>query len=129
MTAADSREPRPDSDLGGLDVEAALTRGMTWTGTARTVLYREVAIAASLRAERLDVGPYPLTFLARYVRAAGVRGALALPEPLIGAAQAELVRGWMTAAVTADATPADDDLFAQWLDTVAMFLAVRRQAS
>jgi hypothetical protein len=42
---------------------------------------------------------------------------------------AGLVRGWMAAAVAADTTPADDDLFAQWLDTVAMFLAARRQAS
>jgi hypothetical protein len=35
----------------------------------------------------------------------------------------------MSAAVAADTTPADDDLFAQWLDAVAMFLAVRRTAS
>ncbi|HWG27944.1 hypothetical protein [Actinospica sp.] len=75
------------------------------------------------------MGAYPLSFLARYVRAAGVRGALELPEPLIGAEPAELVRGWMSAAVAADSTPADDDLFAQWLDAVAMFLAVRRNAS
>jgi len=72
------------------------------------------------------VGPYPLTFLARYVRAAGVRGALELPEPLIGAERAELVRGWLSAGITAEPVPADDDLFAQWIDTVAMLLAVRR---
>ena len=129
MTAIESRAPRPDAELRELDVEAAITRGFSWTGTARSVLFREVAIAASLQAEKLDAGPYPLSFLARYVRAAGVRGALELPEPLIGAERAELVRGWMSAAVAADTSPADDDLFAQWLDAVAMFLAVRRSAS
>jgi hypothetical protein len=102
---------------------------MSWTGAARSALFREVAIAASWQAEKLGIGPYPLSFLARYVRAAGVRGALELPEPLIGAERAELVRSWMSAAVAADTMPADDDLFAQWLDAVAMFLAVRRQAS
>jgi hypothetical protein len=102
---------------------------MSWTGAARSALFREVAIAASWQAEELGIGPYPLSFLARYVRAAGVRGSLELPEPLLGAERAELVRGWMSAAVAADTVPADDDLFAQWLDAVAMFIAVRRRAS
>lgn len=129
MSDVQSPAPRPDSDLRGLEVESAITRGMSWAGTARSVLFREVAIAASRQAEDLGVGPYPLSFLARYVRSAGVRGALELPEPLIGAERAELVRGWMSAAVAADTTFVDDDLFAQWLDAVAMFLDVRRRAS
>ena len=129
MTTVRNREPRPDADLLDLDVEAAITRGMSWTGAARAALFREVAIAASWQAQDLDVVPYPLSFLARYVRAAGVRGALELPEPLIGAERAELVRGWLSAAITAQPTPADDDLFAQWLDTVALFLAARHSAS
>lgn len=129
MTATRNQAPRPDTDLRDLDVESAITRGVSWTGASRSVLFREVAIAASRQAEELGIGPYPLSFLARYVRAAGVRGALELPEPLIGAERAELVRSWMSAAVAADTMPADDDLFAQWLDAVAMFLAVRRQAS
>ena len=129
MTSVRNRDPRPDADLRDLDVESAITRGRSWPGAARGALFREVAIAASWQAEELGVGPYPLSFLARYVRAAGVRGALELPEPLIGTEPAELVRNWMSAAVAADTTPADDDLFAQWLDAVAMFLAVRRSAS
>ena len=129
MTTVQNREPRPDTDLLDLDVEAAITRGMSWTGAARGALFREVAIAASWQAQDLDVDPYPLSFLARYVRAAGVRGALELPEPLIGAERAELVRGWLSAAITPEPTPADDDLFAQWLDTVALFLAARRSTS
>jgi hypothetical protein len=128
VTTVQNRDPRPDVDLLGLDVEAAIARGMSWTGVARAVLFREVAIAASWQAQRLDVGPYPLTFLARYVRAAGIRGALDLPEPLIGAERVELVRGWLSAAITAEPAPADDDLFAQWLDAVAAVLAVRRSA-
>ena len=118
---------RPDTELRDLDVEAAITRGMSWIGPARSALFRDVAIEASRQAQEAGVGPYPLTFLARYVRAAGIRGALELPEPLIDAEQAELVRGWMSAAVAADSGPADDDLFAQWLDAVAVFLAVRRR--
>ena len=129
MTTVPNRAPRPDTDLLDLDVEAAITRGMSWTGAARGALFREVAIAASWQAQDLDVDPYPLSFLARYVRAAGVRGALELPEPLIGAERAELVRSWLSAAITAEPTPADDDLFAQWLDTVALFLAARRSTS
>lgn len=129
MTTVQNREPRPDADLLDLDVEAAITQGMSWTGAARSALFREVAIAASWQAQDLDVVPYPLSFLARYVRAAGVRGALELPEPLIGAERAELVRSWLSAAITTDPTPADDDLFAQWLDTVALFLAARRSTS
>jgi hypothetical protein len=124
--SSQNRDPRPDADVLDLDVEAAVTRGISWTGAARDALFREVAIAASWQAQQLDVGPYPLTFLARYVRAAGVRGALELPEPLIGAERAELVRGWLSAGITAEPVPADDDLFAQWIDTVAMLLAVRR---
>lgn len=124
----DNRSPRSDAELRDLDVEAAITRGLSWRA-ARAALFQEVAISASWQAQELGVGPYPLSFLARYVRAAGVRGALELPEPLIGAERAELVRGWMSAAVAVDNEPADDDLFAQWLDTVALFLAVRRQSA
>ena len=129
MTTMRNRDPRPDADLTDLDVEAEITRGMSWTGAARDLLFREAAIAASWKAQELGVGPYPLTFLARYVRTAGIRQALELPEPLIGAERAELVRGWLAAAITTAATPAADDLFAQWLDAVAALLAVRRSVS
>jgi len=129
MTAVERRAPQLDADLRDLDVEAAIARGMSWTGTARTALFGEVAIAASWQAEKLDAGPYPLSFLARYVRAAGVERALELPEPLIGAERADLVRGWLSAAITAEPTPAADDRFAQWLEMVAALLAVRRKAA
>jgi hypothetical protein len=139
MTTTDT--PRPDSALLDLDVPAALAAGLVGEGTDRRLMYTDAAIAASLHAERLGVGPYPLRFLAGYVRSAGRAAALALPEPLIGAAPTELARGWLAAAVAAaDAEPAPeigggadvtaelaaDDRRAQWLDMVAALIAVRR---
>lgn len=118
---------RRDEDLRGYDIAAAIAEGTTAAGQARTTLFTAAAIAASLCAEERGVGPYPLAFLAGCVRSLGLDGALALPEPLIGEQPTELVRSWMSAARPEHgADVARDDLFAQWLDVVALVLAARR---
>jgi hypothetical protein len=119
---------RPDTELYGLDVPAAITRGLLLDGVPRRMLYSDAAIAAALAAEARDVGPYPVHFLAGYVRTAGVDAALALPEPLIAPEQAELARDWLHAARAAGAGLEFDALFARWLEMVAAVLAVRRAA-
>ncbi len=89
-------------------------------------MFTEAAIAASWEVQDHGIGPYPLRFLAGCVRAMGLRAALALPQPLIGAEPAELVHGWLAAAVGWQDSIADDEMFARWLDMVATMLAVRR---
>ncbi|MFQ6329114.1 hypothetical protein ACLMAL_23665 [Nocardia sp. CWNU-33] len=121
---------RRDQDLSGVDIEQALTSGMAESGPARRALFTEAAIAASMQAEKLAVEPYSLTFLAHCVRSLGLDDALRLPEPLIGPAPTLLARNWMSAAYTgAVVDVARDDLFAQWLDMVAMLLASRKEAA
>jgi hypothetical protein len=112
--------------LRGLDVEAAIVASMP-EGQARGMMFSDAAIAASHQAERLGVGPYPLGFLAGCVRSLGLRGALELPEPLIGAEPTALVRRWMSAAEGAECDIERDRLFAWWLERVALLIAVRRQ--
>ncbi|MGF6889196.1 hypothetical protein ABIA39_008517 [Nocardia sp. GAS34] len=116
-----------DEELRGLDVEAGLTMGMLLPGTAHAAMFTDVAIVASWQAQELGVGPYPLTFLAGCVRSLGVQGALQLPEPLIGHEPTALVRRWLSAATGPTRNIAHDDLFAQWLETVATLLQTRRQ--
>lgn len=128
MTAEATPRIRPDAELHGLDVPAAITRGLVFDGVARRMLYDEAAIAAALKAEERGVGPYPVRFLAGYVRSAGIEAALALPEPLIGPERAELARDWLFAARSAGSRLELDVLFARWLDMVAALLALRRAA-
>lgn len=128
MTADDTPPTRPDAELRGLDVPAAITRGLLLDGVPRRMLYSDAAVAAALEAEERSVGPYPVRFLARYVRSAGVEEAMALPEPLIRPEQAELARDWLQAARAAGPGLESDALFARWLDMVASLLAVRRAA-
>lgn len=119
---------RPDAELmTGYDVEAAVTRGLLIDGTPRRVLFGEAAIAASYQAESLCIGPYPLGFLARYVRAGGFTAALDLPEPVIGREAGELVRGWLRAAAATGADLQREALFARWLATVALLITMRRR--
>lgn len=119
---------RPDSGLRHLDVAAAVTRGLAAGGPDRRTMFTDAAIAAALAAEELRVGAYPLGFLARYIRTAGLAKALQLPEPLIRPDQAELARDWMRAARAAGPAADRDDVFARWLEMVAALLAVRRNA-
>lgn len=101
--------------------------GVAQDGAARRQLFTAAAIAAALRLEPYGTGPYPLRFLARYVRAAGRSAALALPEPLVGEHPAIFARQWLSAASTVDDGLAGDQAFAQWLDMVAAIIAIRRR--
>jgi hypothetical protein len=135
-----------DAELAGLDVVAAIGRGIPADGQARQVMFTDAAIAAAIEAEELGVGPYPVAILARVVRAGGVAEALRLPEPLIGAEPTALARRWLEAALAAADTPeaalaaadkaeaavaaADkaDLVFSRWLEMVATLVAVRQPA-
>jgi hypothetical protein len=119
-----------DAELRGLDVPAAISQGLGLTpeSPARQELFTDAAIAAALAAEDLRAGAYPLGFLARYIRTAGLAMALELPEPLIRPEQAELARDWMRAAAVAAPSGDRGDEFAQWLDMVAALLVLRRNA-
>lgn len=119
---------RPDSELRHLDVTTAVSRGLSADGPDRQAMFTAVAIAAALAAEELRVGAYPLGFLARYIRTAGLAMALELPEPLIRPEQAKLARDWMRAAAAAPPDADRDDIFARWLEMVAALLALRRNA-
>jgi hypothetical protein len=135
-----------DAELAGLDVVAAIGRGIPADGQARQIMFTDAAIAAAIEAEELGVGPYPVAVLARVVRAGGVAEALRLPEPLIGAEPTALARRWLEAAVAAaDNTKAAlaaadkaeaavaagdkaDLVFSRWLEMVATLVAVRQSA-
>ena len=133
-----------DAELAGLDVVAAIGRGIPADGQARQVVFTDAAIAAAIEAEELGVGPYPVAILARVVRAGGVAEALRLPEPLIGAEPTALARRWLEAALAdnteaalaaadkAEAAVAAGDkadlVFSRWLEMVATLVAVRQSA-
>jgi hypothetical protein len=115
-----------DAELAGLDVAAAIGRGIGADGAARQVMFTDAAIAAAIEAEDLGVGPYPVAILGRVVRAGGVAAALRLPEPLIGAEPTALARRWLEAAAGGEAEA--DLVFSRWLEMVATLLAARRAA-
>jgi hypothetical protein len=117
-----------DPELAGLDVAGAIGRGIAAAGPARQTMFTDAAIAASIAAGALGVGPYPVAILARVVRAGGVVAALRLPEPLIGAEPTALARCWLEAALAAGGTTEADLVFSRWLEMVATLLAVRRSA-
>lgn len=120
-----------DAELAGLDVPAAIARGIETEGRARQAMFSDAAIAAAIEAERLGVGPYPVAILGRVVRAGGVAEALRLPEPLIGAEPTALARSWLEAAVAVEDKAAGDKadlVFSRWLEMVATLLAVRLSA-
>jgi hypothetical protein len=120
---------QPDADLAGLDVAAAISSGLGADTASRLVLFTQASIAAAIEAEALGIGPYPVAFLAKLVRAGGVAAALGLPEPLIGAEPTALARSWLEAALAAGTGVTQDQEFARWLEMVATLLAVRRQAA
>ncbi|MFB7665306.1 hypothetical protein ACFC1R_15330 [Kitasatospora sp. NPDC056138] len=119
---------RQDSELAGLDVPAAITRGLMLDGGPRRALFTEAAIAACRQAEQAGIGPYPLGFLAQHVRVGGIAAALELPEPVIGQEGADLVRRWLRAAAMSAAEVEEERLFARWLGQVATLMSVRRRA-
>jgi hypothetical protein len=119
---------RPDADLAGFDVAAAISRGIGTPGESRRAMFTDAAIAAATEAETLGIGPYPVAILARLVRASGVVGALRLPEPLVGAEPTALARCWLETALSAAEGTETDLIFSRWLEMVATLLAMRRSA-
>lgn len=117
------------------EIEAAITRGLLWSGAARALLMRDAAVAGAALLDATGVGVYPVEFLAYCVRSMGLERAARLPEPLPGASAAQLAQGWLVAAAQAasasgGATGPDAashaDVTALWLCRVAKLLAVRR---
>lgn len=124
---------RPDEKLRDLDIPAVIGMGVAGGEVERRRMLTDGAIAASLRLEDHGVGPYPVRFLAGYVRSAGRVAALALPQPLVGEAPGELARRWIAASCLADDEASGDALdrdiaFARWLEMVAALLDLRRSA-
>ncbi|WP_280233232.1 hypothetical protein [Nocardia cyriacigeorgica] len=121
---------RRDTELRRIDVAAALTAGMPEQGPARIALFGDAVVAAALHAEDVGASAYPLEFLAGCVRSLGLDATAELPEPLIGAERIGLVRGWMSAALAEPGVDvARDDLFARWLEAVALVLAARARVA
>lgn len=126
-----------DGELAQLDVPALLRAGLAYAGPARARLFGDGAVAAAIAADRLDVHPRSLAFLAEVVRRGGIRYAAGLPEPLPGPARAALARDWLAAAASALTGPGPtasagpntgaDDAFAGWLDAVSPLVDIRRR--
>ncbi|MFJ5232136.1 hypothetical protein ACIQBJ_19840 [Kitasatospora sp. NPDC088391] len=119
---------RTDAELAALDVPVLLRFGLPRPGPHRRGLFGEGAVAAALRAEACGAVPHAVAYLAELVRAAGLRAAAELPEPLAGPDAAALAREWLEAArsVLAPGDLGTEELVADWLDAVALVLGVRR---
>jgi len=76
---------RTDDEAITFDVAALLAVGR----------FTEALVPAALQADRLEVIPRSLTFLAEIVRRGGVAYAARLAEPLPTPEQTELVRPWL----------------------------------
>jgi hypothetical protein len=111
-----------DQQLAALDVAELIADGLRSAGGAPR-WFGDGAVAAAIQADRLEVLPRSLTFLAEIVRRGGVAYATELPEPLPTAEQSALVREWLVAAAEGD-----DIVVARWLDAVAVILGARHQA-
>ncbi|GAA2085320.1 hypothetical protein GCM10009759_04980 [Kitasatospora saccharophila] len=128
MTTPAPPPGRTDAELAALDVPALLRFGLPADGPHRQALFADGAVAAALLAERCEVPPYAVAYLAEVVRAAGLRAAAGLPEPLVGPGAAELAGGWLHAAgAVLDAGDVGAGaLVADWLAAVAALLELRR---
>src|SRR6478609_10126234 len=128
MTQPTPPPGRTDAELADLDVPALLRFGLPREGPHRRALFADGAVAAALLAERCEVPGYAVAYLAEVVRAAGLRVAAELPEPLVGPGAARLAGDWLHAARSvpdADGL-AVGALVADWLGAVAAVLEVRR---
>jgi hypothetical protein len=113
-----------DAELARIDVHEALHDGLGTTGAAHRHLFADAAIAAAIAADRLDVNPRSLTFLAEIVRRGGIPYAADLDESLPTPDQAALAHGWLSAVRD---LPTVDEACARWLDAVATILDVRQR--
>ncbi|MEV1023834.1 hypothetical protein [Streptomyces sp. NPDC050264] len=131
MSAAASPAPRTDDQLlEATDVESLLRYGLTpeTGGAFRPALFGDGAIAAAITLDRLGVLPRSVAYIAKIVRAGGVRYAAELAEPLPDPAAAAVLRGWLeTAAQVAGADTDGETLTARWLDAVAEIMGLRRE--
>ncbi|MFJ8820393.1 hypothetical protein ACIREE_01265 [Streptomyces sp. NPDC102467] len=131
MSAAASPEPRTDDQLlAATDVESLLRYGLNpeTRDAFRPALSGDGAIAAAITLDRLGVLPRSVAYLAKIVRAGGVRYAAELAEPLPDPAAADVLRGWLeTAAQVAGADAEGETLTARWLDAVAEIIGLRRE--
>ena len=99
-----------DAQLLDVDVPAAIAAGR---------LSGDPLAAAAIQADRLDVLPRSLTFLAEVVRRGGIGFAANLPEPMPTPEQSALVGSWLAAAGA-------EARIARWLEAVAAILEARR---
>jgi hypothetical protein len=111
-----------DEQLAMIDLPATIRGGLT-SDSGQRQLFADGAVAAAIHADSLEVQPSSLAFLAEVVRRGGVAYAVGLPEPLPTAPQSELVRSWLNAAINANA-----EVFARWLDAVAIVTGSRQFA-
>ncbi|BAJ28375.1 MULTISPECIES: hypothetical protein [Kitasatospora] len=118
---------RTDAELAALDVPALLRFGLPLDGPRRRALFADGAVAAALAAEECEVPPHAVAFLSEVVRAAGLRAAAGLPEPLVGPGAADLADDWLHAAgsVLDPDDVAAGELVADWLAAVAALLEAR----
>lgn len=86
-------------------------------------------MAATNQLTQLGIGPNPIGALAECVRRIGLDDTLQVNELLPTREATELARAWMTAAL-GDSGPdiTRDDAMAQWFGTIALLVAVARQA-
>jgi hypothetical protein len=119
-----SHQTRTDVELAETDIPALLVSGLPHDPR----VFSDAVIAAAIAADRLDVQPRSITFLAEIVRRGGIEFATGLPEPLPTQQAAELARSWIEAAAGvpwADRFEGGNTL-ARWLDAVATVLSARR---
>lgn len=116
-----------DELLAATDVAVLLRYGLTHDAF-RTALFGDGAIAAAVTLDRLGVVPRSLSFVAKIVRAGGLRYAVELPEPLPSREASELLRDWLETAAQVAEGPEAEGRVARWLDTVAEIAGLRRAA-
>ncbi|MFE1308955.1 hypothetical protein [Streptomyces sp. NPDC058755] len=120
--------PRTDDEvLATTDVPVLLRYGLT-QDAFRTALFGDGAVAAAVTLDRLGVVPRSVSYIAKIVRAGGLRYAAELPEPLPSREASELLRDWLETAAQLAGTPEGEARTARWLDTVAEILGLRRDA-
>jgi hypothetical protein len=112
-----------DADLVLIDLPEEIRTALGPAGDVRR-LFAEGAVAAAIQADRRQIEPPALAFLAEIIRRGGIDHAAGLSEPMPSAEQSVLVLTWLAAAAGHDA----DELFPRWLDAVAVILGARERA-
>ena len=114
-----------DELLAATDIPALLRYGLT-QDAFRTALFGDGAVAAAVTLDRLGVVPRSVAFVAKTVRAGGVRYAAELAEPLPSPEASVVLRGWLEAAAPVARTTEDEARVARWLEAVAEIMGLRR---